>query len=397
MQIILPEMGEGVTEATVVSWLKKEGDEVREDEPLVEIETDKVTVEITAEVSGILRKIAVQPGETVQVGTPLAIIGDESSIQQSQRTSNGHDHAPPVITGSRSVQGIRVSPVVARIVKEHDIDITQVEGTGRDGRITKRDVMSYLEDAEQEEPARIEVQQPAPIPIQEPKVPTSEGELIPLTGIRRMIAEHMVVSKRTSPHVTTVFEIDFSTVAAHRAAHKEQFARDGVKLTYLPYIVQITAEAIKKHPIVNASWTDDGIQLKREINIGIATATERGLIVPVIRGADEKNLLGLARAIQDFADRARNNRLRPDETRSGTFTITNHGASGSLIGTPIINQPQVGILGVGLIEKRVKVIGDAIAIRPCAYISFSFDHRILDGATADAFVMDIKQTVENFS
>lgn len=394
MQIVLPEMGEGVTEATIIAWLKREGDEVREDEPLVEIETDKVTVEIMSEVSGILREITAQPGETVQVGTPLAIIGDDSTPPPGKQDANGQAQTPAVNVSNRTVQGSRISPVVARMVKEHDIDITQVEGTGREGRVTKRDVLSYLENAE---PAPKQAEQSLSQPtVQSAPQPIPDGELLPLSGIRRAIAEHMVASKHTSPHVTTVFEFEFSAVAAHRAAHKEQFARDGVNLTYLPYIIQATAEALKKHPMVNASWTDEGIQLKREIHIGIAAATDTGLIVPVIKNADEKNLLGLARAIQDLADRARTNRLRPDEARGGTFTITNHGTSGSLIGTPIINQPQVGILGVGLIEKRVKVIGDAIAIRPCAYISFSFDHRILDGASADAFVADIKQAIEDF-
>lgn len=219
---------------------------------------------------------------------------------------------------------------------------------------------------------------------------------MPLTAMRRAIADHMVRSKHTSPHATTVFEFDFQAVAKHRAALKDTFEREGVKLTYMPYLALATIQALKAHPLVNATWTDDGILLKREVNLGMAVAVPSGLIVPVIRGADSLNLLGMARTVNDLAERARTNKLRPDEVRGGTFTITNHGTSGSLIGMPIINQPQVGILGIGVIEKRVKVIDDAIAIRPCAFVSFSFDHRILDGATADAFVMDIKRTIESW-
>jgi 2-oxoglutarate dehydrogenase E2 component (dihydrolipoamide succinyltransferase) len=226
--------------------------------------------------------------------------------------------------------------------------------------------------------------------------PAGASELLPLTNIRRAIAEHMVRSKHTSPHVTTVFEFDFSAVAAHRKAHVEQFARDGVRLTYTAYLVTATVEALKQHPLANSSWSDDGILLHRAVHIGMATAIGDGLIVPVIKNADGLNLLGLARAVNDLADRARAKQLKPDEVRGGTFSITNHGTSGSLFATPIINQPQSGILGVGAIEKRVKVIDDAIAIRPLAYVSFTFDHRILDGASADAFVSTIKKRIEEY-
>jgi 2-oxoisovalerate dehydrogenase E2 component (dihydrolipoyl transacylase) len=214
--------------------------------------------------------------------------------------------------------------------------------------------------------------------------------------MRRGIAEHMVRSKRTSPHVTTVFEFDFTAVSKHRAAHKEQFARDGARLTFTAYLVAATVQALKQHPLVNSTWTDEGVRLLRDINLGMATALDEGLIVPVIKNADSLNLLGLARVINDLAERARRKQLRPDEVQGGTFTITNHGVSGSLFAMPIINQPQCGILGVGMIEKRVKVINDAIAIRPLAYVSFTFDHRILDGATADYFVASIKEGIETW-
>jgi 2-oxoglutarate dehydrogenase E2 component (dihydrolipoamide succinyltransferase) len=222
-------------------------------------------------------------------------------------------------------------------------------------------------------------------------------ELLPLTGMRRTIAEHMVASKRTSPHVTTVFEFDFSAVAAHRAANKETFARDGAKLTYTVYIVSAIVHALKQHPLANSVWSDEGVILKREINIGMAAAVEGGLVVPVIRQADGMNLLGLARRINELTEQARNKQLTPQDLQGGTFSLTNHGTSGSLFATPIINQPQAGILGIGKIEKRVKVIDDAIAIRPLAFASFTFDHRILDGATADAFVSTVKDIIETWS
>ena len=420
--IIMPEMGEGVIEGTIVSWLKSEGDAVQEDEAVLEVETDKVTVEINSETTGVLLKACVGEGETVEVGTVLAVIGNADETVEDNVNSvaevvqvvvpNGNGQSADIVTTvsnepstNRSIEGMRVSPVVARMVEEHDLDLALIAGTGRNGRITKKDVLGYLENAPIQpqieavtQPQRAE---PTPVPTpSEPRkvaqsIPNGE-EIVPLTGMRRAIAEHMVMSKRTSPHVTTVFEFDFTNVAKHRYAHKAEFANDGIKLTYMPYIIMATVEALKAHPMANAMWTDEGVRLKRNINIGMATAIEQGLLVPVIQHADDLNLRGLARQVNDLANRARNNQLKPTEVQGGTFTITNHGSGGSLIGTPIINQPQVGILGVGMIEKRVKVINDAIAIRPCAYVSFSFDHRILDGATADAFVMDIKRFIETF-
>jgi len=225
-----------------------------------------------------------------------------------------------------------------------------------------------------------------------------EGDtLMPLSGMRRSIAEHMVRSKQTSPHATTVFEFDFSAVSKHRNAHKASYEAQGVKLTFLPYVVMATVSALRAFPLVNATWMDEGILLKRDLHIGMAVAIESGLLVPIIRHADNYNLLGLARAINDLTQRGRNNQLKPDELRGGTFTITNHGVSGSLFATPIINQPQVGILGFGTIEKRLKVThDDALIIKPCAYMSFSFDHRVLDGASADGFVAHIKGVIEGW-
>jgi 2-oxoglutarate dehydrogenase E2 component (dihydrolipoamide succinyltransferase) len=279
---------------------------------------------------------------------------------------------------------------------EHGLDLGRITGTGLEGRITKMDVQAYLG---RQDSAPQPAQAPAPVPapgVSEPPVP---GDLIRLTKIRRMIAEHMVGSKRTSPHVTTVMEADLSKVVAHRASHKPVYAREGVNLTYTAYFIAAIAAALKFHPEVNSSWTDEGIRLHREINVGMATALDGGdgLIVPVIKGADRLSLLGIARQINDLAQRARNRNLQPDEVRGGTFTLTNHGISGSLFATPIINQPQCGILGVGAMEKRVVVIDDAIAIRPMVYISLTFDHRILDGANADHFLARVKANLESWN
>lgn len=425
IKVTMPEMGEGVIEGTVSRWLKNVGDRVEQYEPVLEIETDKVTTEATAEVAGTILEIYVAEGETVPVGTLLAYIGEaeesppESAVPEAvtepaaERSAGKLTSAAP--TRSKSTNGStapvrpytgRVSPVVGRIAGEHNVDLNLVKGTGRDGRITKKDILAYLEAREEKAtvaPAAVPPPEPAAPPVAPPTpaAPTTPeitvpGETVPLTNMRRAIAEHMVRSKHTSPHVTGVHEFDFSAVFAHRDAHKAQFAQDGVNLTFTAYIVAATVQALKMNPMVNSSWGEDGINLKREINIGVAAAIEEGLIVPVIKNADGMNLLGLARAINDLAERARNNQLQPGDVQGGTFTITNHGVFGSLFATPIINQPQCGILGVGKIEKRVKVINDAIAIRPLAYVGFTFDHRILDGAAGDRFVNALKEIIENW-
>lgn len=437
-QVILPEMGEGVIEGMVSQWLKKEGDAVQQYEPILEIETDKVTTEATAELGGVLLKILVPAGTTVPVGTVLAyigqpgeVVGEQAAVNGEQLSVNGEQYPVsntqypvPSTPSPRQYTG-RVSPVVARMAAEHQLDLNLIEGTGQDGRITKNDILAYLEKREAGASEQVSVnseqvslptaQYPVsstqysvlseqhsvstpqpPIAPRSPILTPPAGEVVPLTTMRRAIAEHMVRSKHTSPHVTTVFEFDFSAVSAHRAAHKAQFEKDGVNLTFTAYLVAATAQALKTHPMVNSTWSDEGVVLKREINIGMATAIPDGLIVPVIKNADSLNLLGLARAVNDLANRARNKQLKTADVQDGTFSITNHGVSGSLFATPIINQPQCGILGVGMIEKRVKVIHDMIAIRPMAYVSFTFDHRILDGASADGFVGTIKQLIENW-
>ena len=408
-EVMMPRLGEGVIEGTIARWLKQECDAVAQYEPILEIETDKVTTEATAEEAGTLLKILYAEGDTVPVDSVIAYIGAAGETVAGAQEENGGPQ-PAAATGVEAPQAAapaaaaphrdglgRISPVVARIAAEHGVELQQVAGTGRGGRITKRDILAYV-DQRQATPAppmpgaAAGAQPTAPAVVE----PAGEGELQPLSNIRRAIAAHMVHSKQTSPHVTTVFEADFSRVAADRKSQQASFERDGVRLTFTAYIVSAIAQALKEHPNVNSSWHDDGILLRREINIGMATALDEGLIVPVIKGADGLSLLGLARAIGDLAERARLGRLRPDEVQSGTFTLTNHGVSGSLFATPIINQPQCGILGVGKIEKRVRVINDAIAIRPLAYLSFTFDHRILDGATADRFVADVVGIVENW-
>ena len=408
MEIVLPHMGEGVIEGTISKWLVTEGAIVKQYEPILEIETDKVTTEATAEQSGVLLKILVPEGRTVSVGTVLGYLGE--STEDVPARSPAVQAVPPQPVATPTVQPVngglatnvkatdnagtlgRISPVVGRIAEEHQVDLTQLVGTGRNGRITKKDILAYLD----KRTTTTQSQKPASQPTTPQALPKQSGEIVPLTSIRRAIAEHMVRSKATSPHVTTIFEVDFNQVMTHRRANKAQFAHDEVNLTLTAYIVFAIAHALKAHPIVNSSWTEQGVELKREINVGVATAIPDGLIVPVVKGADGLSLLGIARTVNDLSERARAGGLRPDEVQGGTFTLTNHGVSGSLFATPIINQPECGILGVGLIEKRVKVVNDAIAIRPLAYVGLTFDHRILDGASADGFVMTIKEVIEGW-
>lgn len=421
-EVIMPSLGESVLEGTISTWLKKEGDSVERYEPILEIETDKVTTEATAEVAGTLLKIVAQEGETVAVGSLLAYIGETQEELANLAIESGTNEAagsltedaipigsvePPIRqqpAKNGPAQGVskqysgRVSPVVGRIAGEHNVDLNLVSGSGRDGRITKKDILAFIEKHESGVPyAQDTTAKTLSVKADRSSLNAVPGEVLPLTNIRRVIAEHMVRSKHTSPHVTTVFDVDFSKVATHLAANKERFARGGDKLTYTAYIVAAMVQALKAHPIVNSTWTDSGIVVRNEINIGMAAAIDDGLIVPIIKKADGLSLLGIVRAVNDLAHRARLGQLLPDEVQGGTFTLTNHGTSGSLFATPIINQPQCGILGMGKIEKRVKVIDDAIAIRLMAYASLTFDHRILDGATADGYLSTFKEIIENWS
>ncbi|HEX9029725.1 MAG TPA: dihydrolipoamide acetyltransferase family protein [Anaerolineales bacterium] len=422
-QVIMPSLGESVVEGTVTKWLKSVGDAVDEYEPLLEVNTDKVDSEIPSPTAGTLLEILVPEGTVIQAGAVLATIGkagekaaspqpaaevakvDQPEVKQAPSQPATAQPSPAAFPGRDQELGF-ISPVVAKIAREENVNLSQVQGTGQGGRITKRDVLAYVENRPAPEapaPAAPAVplpsKEPAPAAAASPiSAKTADGsEILPMTPVRRMIAEHMVLSKHTSPHVTTVMEADLSRVVAHRDANKAVFARDGANLTYTAYLVSAIVAALKAHPIVNSSWSEQGIVLHREINIGMATSLgEAGLIVPVIKSADSLSLLGLARTINDLANRARLHQLKPDEVKGGTFTLTNHGTSGSLFATPIINQPQCAILGVGAIQKRAVVINDAIAIRPMAYISLTFDHRILDGAIADYFLGKVVEYLQNW-
>lgn len=446
-QVIMPSLGESVVEGTLTRWLKQPGEHVEQYEPLVEVNTDKVDTEVPSPASGVVLEVLVPAGTVVQAGTLLAIIGEAGEEKEAATPSSGQVVAqPPAVQAqpaavaapvgtageSRPTAAIAepaapgrdrelgfISPVVARMAAEHNIDLFQVPGTGQSGRITKRDIERYLENLTAQpvvmpaEPVAVPAPQPdraaAPITPSMPTIPApatpifpGEGEILPLTTVRRSIAEHMVHSKHTSPHVTTIMEVDFSRVVSHRQANKDAFAKDGVNLTFTAYFVAAAVAALKAFPLVNSSWTDEGIRLHHNINIGMATSLgEAGLIVPVIKDADGLSLLGLARAVNDLAGRARARKLKPDEVKGGTFSITNHGISGSLFATPIINQPQCGILSVGKLQKRVVVVtdaagGDSIAIRPMVYVGLTFDHRILDGASADNFLAKVVDTLEKW-
>jgi 2-oxoisovalerate dehydrogenase E2 component (dihydrolipoyl transacylase) len=403
-KVLVPLLGEGVEEVTVIKWLKNEGDTINELEPLLEVNTDKVDTEIPAPVSGTILKILAEEGVPAKVGAVLALIGKPGESIEASSSVTSPAKTESKVEGQRSgekpvtlnMQPVTrheigfISPVVAKIAAEHGVNLQQVQGTGLGGRITKNDVLNFVERGKQTSAQDI----PPPSPVS----PATGDQLIKHTVIRRQIAEHMVLSKHTSPHVLTVMEADMGRLARHRAANKEMFARDEVNLTFTAYFLMAIVAALKAYPNVNSSWTDEGVLVHKAINIGMATSLgEEGLIVPVIKDADNLSLLAMARTVNDLATRARSKKLQPNDVKGGTFTLTNHGTSGSLFAFPVINQPQCGILGVGAMQKRVVVIDDAIAIRPMVYLSFVFDHRILDGASADWFLAKIKETLENWA
>jgi len=435
-KVIMPQMGESIFEGTVTKWLKKKGERVERDEPLFEISTDKIDTEIPAPAAGVLQDILVKEGQTVQINTVVAVIGDGSTKPAPEEAKEGakeptKPEPPKEVKGPAPVAGptaeeektgpepaapshpspseeeTRSSPLVRRIAKEHNIDLSALagKGTGIDGRITKTDILSYIEQPgkgaptaprKPEEPARGPKSPPQP-PTPAPMKFTGDVERVPLTAMRKAIAEHMVMSRKTSAHVTTFFEVDCSRILKAKEKQQAEFERSGARLTVTPFFVQAAANALKRFPVVNSSLEGDMIVYKRPINIGIAVNLEWGLIVPVIKNADEKNLFGLVKALNELGDRARNKKLTPDDVKDGTFTITNPGQYGGLIGTPIINQPQVAIMGMGGIKKRAVVIDDAIAIRPIIMLSLSFDHRVIDGATADQFMADVQKQLENWT
>ena len=430
-QVIMPQLGESVVEGTVTKWLKRQHEPIAEFEPLVEINTDKVDTEVPSPATGTVLKLLVAEGETVRAGTVLALIGDPGEPVPEVASSGRTDgegaaakspmtvRAPmpqakptgPASAVDRQAELGFISPVVARIAAERGVDLSKVTGSGQGGRITKKDVLTYLELKQPvppwEEPASGELFRPTEEVLGEfkPTVAAPAMKVQPLDPVRARIAEHMVRSRHTSPHVTTVMEADLGRVLAHRAANRSTFERDGVKLTLSPYFVAATVEALKQVPIVNSSWSDEGIVLHPQVNVGVAVSLgDKGLIVPVVKNADQLSLLALARSVNDLSERARNRKLDPDEVQGGTFTITNHGVSGSLLAMPIINQPQCAILGIGKLQKRVVVVenqgpggelgGDSIAVRPMAYLTLTFDHRIIDGAIADHFLAVIVQRLQ---
>lgn len=421
-RLFAPSMGEGIEELTVVNWIKKEGDTVKELEVIVELETDKVTTEIPSPAGGTLLKIVAQVDETVKVGSTLAWIGQPGETFEEEKPkkkpplpeakvdispevpdtkANLTPEVPEAVTKSSNYTG-HVSPLVKKMVAENDIDLNQVSGSGQDGRITKEDVLKYLESRQDVAPTKSAINI-APELETSDKKSSQAGELVQLSSLRKQIAERMVNSQHTSPHVLTVMEADLSKVLAHRAANKAAFAAQGVNLTLTAYFCSAIVKSLKSFPTVNSSWTDEGIQLHRDINLGMATALgEQGLIVPVIKDASLLSLQGLAQKVNDLAARARAKKLLPDEVKGGTFTLTNHGSGGSLFASPIIFQPQAAILGTGIMHKRPVVVtdasgNDAIAIRPMIYLSLVFDHRILDGEGADRFLLAVKEALENWS
>ena len=409
IEILMPQLGESVVEGTVSRWLIAEGQPVQQDQPLLQITTDKVDTELPAPASGILLKILVPEGQTVARGAVLGVIGDQGSGGRSQGSGVRDQESEPVDTPKLGF----ISPVVGRLAGELGVDLRQISGTGAGGRITKKDVLAHAAASMPHAPL---TSPDAHLPVTESLVPghlsaeipdLTDSTTLPLSPMRQAIARHMLLSKQTAPHATTVMEADMTGIVRERERLRDDFERQGVRLTFTPFFVQAIAAGIRAVPVANSSFSDDALLIHRRIHLGVAVALDDGLIVPVIRDAGEKSLLELARAVNDLAERTRAKRLDPDEVQGGTFTLTNHGTGGSLFATPILVQPQAGILGVGAIQKRPVVVTrghpllpdpeDAIAIRPMAYLSFTFDHRVLDGAGADRFLAAVKQFLEDYS
>jgi 2-oxoglutarate dehydrogenase E2 component (dihydrolipoamide succinyltransferase) len=435
IDVVMPQMGESIVEGTLTKWLKKAGEHVERDEPLFEISTDKVDTEIPAPAAGVLKEVLVEEGKTVAISTVVGRIeegagnGASAPVQAAAPAPAAAKPASPPppppavetrqepVASSAGPYPIPVpepqppvptdgplSPLVRKMAREYNIDLRQVKGTGAGGRISKQDLETYMSAqgartmAQATTPAAPPQPAPPPPAAPMPRAQAPQARVEPMSIMRSKIAEHMLASKRTSAHVTTVHKTDLTKVAKLRDRHKAEFQqRYGYSLTYLPFVIAATVEAIHEYPILNASIEGSNIIYHNEINIGIAVALENGLIVPVIRNADEKNVLGLQRSIVDLATRARSRQLKADEVQGGTFSITNFGSFGSVFATPIINQPQVAILGIGAVEKQPVVIDDAIAIRSVAYLALTFDHRLIDGALADQFTGKVKSILENWS
>jgi len=449
VDVVMPQMGESIAEGTLAKWLKKVGDEVKRDEPIFEISTDKVDAEIPAPSGGVLAEIKVPEGQTVPIQTVVAVIETEQGVGVSATgigatpTPASVAAAPPAPTPKPQAPPPpaavpvaaaapppakpqppspdsetaderlrrRSTPLVRKIAADQGVDISTIPGTGHAGRVTKKDILGYIEVGAPAAGGAAGTAGAAPTP--RPQAPTPGGagmwEATPWPGdrveamsrIRQLTSEHMVFSRRTSAHVTTFYEVDMTRVARLRAGNKKGYEERGVKLTYLGFVVKAVADQLRRHPVLNAAVQRTAVIYRGQVNIGIAVALDWGLIVPVIRGADELSLFGIAKAMADLADRARTKRLKPDEVQNGTFTITNPGVFGSFAGTPIINQPQVAILGVGAVERRPRVMvledgSEVVVPRTMTMLSISYDHRIVDGADADRFMSDLKQELEDF-
>ena len=421
VDVTMPQMGESIAEGTISRWIKKLGDKVERDEPMFEISTDKVDAEIPAPAAGVLVEIKSAQGDTVAVNSVVAVIETEEATaakKEAGQPSRGASPepkrpaaaTPPPPAEERADAGADAgftSPVVRRIAEEHGIDPSRVPGTGAGGRVTKKDILAFLDSAETA-PAPAKAPAPRPSePVQapprapaRPTAPTfGAGRTVreSMSVMRKKIAEHMIESRRTSAHVHSVFEVDMTRVMELRAQNKKAYEdRHGTKLTVTPFFIKAACDALKSWPIVNASVEGDEIVYHKDLNIGVAVALDWGLIVPVVRNADELSIAGLAKRLADLAERARGKKLNPDEVHGGTFTITNPGQFGGLFGLPIINQPQVAILGIGGIQKRPVVIHDAIGIRSMCYVAMSYDHRVVDGAVADQFLAQVQRGLEEF-
>jgi len=468
--VLMPQMGESIAEGTVSRWIKKVGDKVERDEPLLEISTDKVDAEIPSPAAGTLSEILVPEGQTVAVNSVVARITAEGEAAgavapakpveqpkpaeqsraaegggapqkpavpppQQQRAANeamqqevkqeapaaatGHrpqaappqppatsDQEPDNLTSLDERRRTKSSPLVRKIAKENNVDIAQIQGSGISGRVTKNDILEFLQQPQPKVAAEAGgAPQRAAAPAQQARAaapqfaPGEKTRIEPMSVMRRQIAKHMVMSKQTSAHVTTAFEIDFTTIERLRQQHKQEYAQRGAKLSYLPFIIQAVIDGLREFPVINASMDGDNVVYHRDLNIGIAVALDWGLIVPVLKNADEMNILGIVKAVADLGERARTKKLSPEDVQGGTFTITNPGVFGGLFGIPIINQPQVAILGIGGVHKRPWVMesedGDSIAIRSICILTLTFDHRLIDGAVADQFMAHVKSVIES--
>ncbi|HEV8200147.1 MAG TPA: dihydrolipoamide acetyltransferase family protein [Candidatus Polarisedimenticolia bacterium] len=459
VDVIMPQMGESIAEGTLTKWLKKPGEKVARDEPIFEISTDKVDAEIPSPSAGVLAEVKVQEGQTVPINTVVALIetdggaaatasqaapapakeapAQEAPAAPAKAPAAQADGAPTAKAASQALQPgpqpqaaprpaqaaapassgkpefpkasamaaggaseeeirrVRSSPVVRKIAEEQNVDISRLQGTGSGGRVTKKDILSAIDSGGAASGAAAPMRAPGPVAHMPAYAPGERVNIVPMTNMRKKIAEHMILSKQTSAHVTQVTEVDMQATMKLRAKHKAAFEeRNGAPLTVTAFMVRAAVEALQAFPIVNSSIDGDNIVYKKDLNIGIAVALDWGLIVPVIRNAGDLSLSGIAKAVRDLADRARSKKLSPDEVQGGTFTITNPGGFGSLFGTPIINQPQVAIMGVGSIDKRPVVVDDAIAIHYVCYMTLSFDHRLIDGAIGAQFMSHVKETLQ---